>query len=263
MSETAPHLTAQEMEELSALADGTLPAERRAAVEARVAASPELRRLLARQRRAVEATRIAANERPPESLRDAVTARVEGADARRSRSRRMAPRLAFAGALAAAAAVVVLAVSLSGGPTGPSVADAARLAAQPASGPPPPPLGDSRTKLAVAVDGAAFPNLLHSYGWRAVGERRDQVDDRNAKVVTYAKGNRRIGYVIVAGSGLPRPTNAPATTRHGVTYQTVRVDGRPAVTWQRVGHTCVLTGSTSRAELLTLAAWHGGGTLRY
>ena len=59
MSETAPQLTAQEMEELSALADGTLPAEQRAAVEARVAASPELRRLLARQRRAVEAVQIA------------------------------------------------------------------------------------------------------------------------------------------------------------------------------------------------------------
>jgi anti-sigma factor RsiW len=262
MSETAPHLTAQEMEELSALADGTLPAERRAAVEARVAASPELRRLLARQRRAVEAARITASEPPPESLRDAIAARVEGTSARRSRARRLAPRLAFAGAVAAAAAVV-LAVALSGGPAGPSVADAARLAAKPASGPPPPPLGDSRTKLAVAVDGATFPNLRHSYGWRAVGERQDEVDGRNARVVTYAKGNRRIGYVIVAGPGLPRPTNAPATTRHGVEYQTVAVDGRPAVTWQRVGHTCVLTGSTSPAELLTLAAWQGRGTLHY
>jgi hypothetical protein len=35
------------------------------------------------------------------------------------------------------------------------------------------------------------------------------------------------------------------------------------VTWQRVGHTCVLTGAASRAELLALASWHGGGTLRY
>ncbi len=262
MSETAPQLNAQEMEELSALADGTLPAERRAAVEARVAASPELRRLLARQRRAVEAARIAVNEPLPESLRDAVAARVGEPGARRSRTRRMAPRLALGGAVAATAAVV-LALALGGGPAGPSVADAARLAAQPAPGPPPAPLDHSRTKLAVAVDGAAFPDLRQSYGWRAVGERQDRIDGRNARVVTYAKGDRRIGYVIVGGSGLPRPSNAAATTRHGVEYQTVRVDGRPAVTWRRVGHTCVLTGSTSRAELLRLAAWQGGGALRY
>jgi anti-sigma factor RsiW len=38
------------MAELSALADGTLPADRRAEVEARVAASPELQELVERQR---------------------------------------------------------------------------------------------------------------------------------------------------------------------------------------------------------------------
>ena len=160
-------------------------------------------------------------------------------------------------------AAVVLALALSGGPRArrwPTPLGSRR------SRPPGrrrPRWTSSRTKLAVAVDGAAFPDLRQSYGWRAVGERRDQVDGRNATVVTYAKGDRRIGYVIVGGPGLPRPSNAPATTRHGVEYQTVRVDGRPAVTWRRVGHTCVLTGSTSRAELLTLAAWQGGGALRY
>jgi hypothetical protein len=143
------------------------------------------------------------------------------------------------------------------------VADAARLAARPASGPPPASLDNSRTKLAVAVDGAAFPDLRQSYGWRAVGVRKDQVDGRDATVVSYANGKRRIGYVIVSGPGLSAPSDAPATTRHGVEYRVVRVDGRPAVTWQRVGHTCVLTGATSRAELLTLASWRGGGTLRY
>ena len=175
MSETAPQLNAQEMEELSALADGTLPAERRAAVEARVAASPELRRLLARQRRAVEAARIAVNEPLPESLRDAVAARVGEPGARRSRTRRMAPRLALGGAVAATAAVV-LALALSGGPAGPSVADAARLAAQPAPGPPPAPLDHSRTKLAVAVDGAAFPRP--SAVVRMAGCRRTPGPDR-------------------------------------------------------------------------------------
>ena len=39
MGDIGPELSSKEMAELSALADGTLPAERRAAVEARVAAS--------------------------------------------------------------------------------------------------------------------------------------------------------------------------------------------------------------------------------
>jgi hypothetical protein len=41
------------------------------------------------------------------------------------------------------------------------------------------------------------------------------------------------------------------------------VNGRPTVTWRRLGHTCVLTGTASSAELLALASWRGGGTLRY
>jgi anti-sigma factor RsiW len=56
--------------ELAALADGSLPPERRAELEAKVAASPELTELLAEQRRAIELTRRAADEvQAPESLR--------------------------------------------------------------------------------------------------------------------------------------------------------------------------------------------------
>src|SRR5437870_2496574 len=130
MGDMASKLSAQEMAELSALADGTLPAERRAAVEARVAASPELREVVDRQRRAVAATRAVASEPAPASLRAAVEAQVREVDARRGRARRLVPRLALAGSVAAAAAVV-LALVLSGSPAGPTVADAARLATRP------------------------------------------------------------------------------------------------------------------------------------
>ena len=179
MSETAPQLNAQEMEELSALADGTLPAERRAAVEARVAASPELRRLLARQRRAVEAAKSRSMSHRPSRF---VSGRGPGRGTRcpaqpnpadgptpcvGGRHRRNGGGGPRAGAQRR--------------PAGPSVADAARLAAQPAPGPPPAPLDHSRTKLAVAVDGAAFPDLRQSYGWRAVGERQDRIDGRDAR----------------------------------------------------------------------------------
>src|SRR5689334_496008 len=89
--------------ELAALADGTLPPERQAALEAEVAASPELADRLAEQRRAVTLAQSAAAEiEAPAGLR----ARVEAQ--RRERERRPSRRLVAIGA--AAATVVVLAV---------------------------------------------------------------------------------------------------------------------------------------------------------
>jgi hypothetical protein len=135
------------------------------------------------------------------------------------------------------------------------VAEAAQLADRAPSAPAPPPVGDSGTQLALDVEGVAFPDLLRSFGWRAVGVRRDELDGRNATTVFYEKGAKRIAYVIVAGSGLPRPSGAQGTTREGVLFQTLRVDGRPAVTWRRNGRTCVLVGDASRDELLALAGY--------
>src|SRR5581483_4775933 len=230
-------------------ADGTLPPERRAEVEARVAASPELQELLERQRQAVLALRVLETEEVPASLRAGVEARLR----RPARPRRL-PRLAAAGALAAAAAIVA-AVVLSGGPGAPTVADAARLAAQAPAGPAPPPAAGSRTRLAAGVEGVAFPYLAPLYGWRTAGVRHGRLDGRDATVVYYAKGGRRLGYVIVAGTALSRPADARPTVVDGVEYQTLRLGGRLAVTWRRGGHTCVLLGDATRPELLALASW--------
>jgi anti-sigma factor RsiW len=254
MSDVPSGLSEREIAELCALADGTLPAERRAELEARVAGSPELLELVERQRRAVSAAHVLSADPPPASLVDAVQALRPDRDGRPSRERRLAPRLALAGGLAAVAAIVA-AIVLSGGPEAPTVADAARLAVQPPSGPAPRPIANGSTKLAANVEGVAFPNLARFAGWHAVGVRRGRVDGRTATVVFYGKGGRRIAYVIVAGSGLPRPSGGTGTTRSGVEYQMLPLNGRLAITWRRGGHTCVLIGDATRAELLKLASW--------
>ena len=260
MKDAASSLSEREMADLAALADGTLPAERRDAVEAWVAASPELQRLLDRQRRAVAATQALAEEPAPASLQAVVEARGGRRDARRGRTRRLAPRLALAGALAVVVAVV--AALLTGGPGAPTVAEAARLAERAPSGPAPSPLSDG-TQLDVEVEGVVFPDLLESYGWKAVGVRRDEIDGRDATTVFYEKDGRRVAYVIVAGRGLARPSGARSTTQDGVLFHTLEVNGRLAVTWRRLGRTCILIGPLSEDELLTLANWRGDGTLRY
>src|SRR4051794_10093279 len=231
MGDAASNLSSQEMAELAALADGTLPPERRGPLEARVAASPELRELLERQRRAVTATRAAATEPVPASLRTSIERRTGGRDV--GRRARLAPGLAFGGALAAATAIL-LALVLTGAPQGPSVADAARLAASPPTGPAPTRLDGSKSKLAVGVDGVAFPDLTRAYGWKPVGVSRDEVNGRAATVVYYEKDGKRIGYVVLAGSAIPRPSGAQAVSQRGVRYEALDVDGSPTVTWQRL-----------------------------
>jgi hypothetical protein len=97
-----------ELAELAALADGTLPPERRATVEARIAASAELADLLAEQERAVALMRGAADIEAPAALR----ARIEA----QRPQRRAAPsrRPALIGALATAAVVIAVAVGILG-----------------------------------------------------------------------------------------------------------------------------------------------------
>ncbi len=99
----------EEVAELAALADGSLPPERRVALEARIAASSELADRLAEQERAVMLTRTASAEvEAPAALR----ARIEAQ--RRARHKPVSRRLVAVGAVAAVAIVVVIGLAVFG-----------------------------------------------------------------------------------------------------------------------------------------------------
>ena len=246
--------TARELAELSALADGTLDPARRAEVQARVSASPELSALYARERRVVVALHEArATERAPAGLR----ARVGAArPAPRAAARR---RFTYAGGVAGALAAValVLALALPGGtPGAPSVSDAAALASRgPAVPPPAPDPMNPAVRLNQSVGAVYFPNWTSSFGWRAVGARTDRLDGQKAITVYYEWRGVRIAYTIVGAPALKEP-GVRSTWLDGTELRTLTVNGRQVVTWRRSGDTCVLSGSgITAAELQTLAAW--------
>jgi hypothetical protein len=254
-------LTEEEIGELAALADGSLPATRHAAVEARVAASPRLRALLAEQRRAVAAIR-GRNEFAPPSLRAAVAVERER---RRpwSRPRRfgLAAGLAAAAALLAFALVLALPASETGAP---SIAQAAQLAGRPSEKPAPGPYPGHPTLLDLEVDEVAYPSWHKRFGWRAVGSRSDEIGGRETRTLFYERGGRRIGYTIVSGAPLSSPGSAARSVRGGVELRSLTLDGRTVVTWERRDHTCVLAGvGVSPEAMLSLGSWQNGGSIPY
>lgn len=248
-------------EELAALADGSLPSDRRAAVQARVDASAELAALLAEQRSAVSALRTAAAEvEAPVALR----ARIEA-----ERAHRRAPRvrrplgLALAFAAAAAAAVLVL-VALPESAGGPSIAEAATLATRPPAEPAPPPLPGEPKLLDAEVEGVVFPSWDEKFGWRASGAREDELDGHGTETVFYEKNGKQIAYTVVGGDALDLPDGTRPAEREGTELHVFESGGRTVVTWERNGKTCVLSGDGVPADtLLKLAAWKGKGAVDF
>jgi hypothetical protein len=257
-------LRARERADLAALADGSLPPERRAEVEARAEASPELRAALSEQRRAVESVRGAyARERAPEGLRAGATERAAGRTERGFPRRASAlPRALLPVAAALAAVVVIAALVLPGGtPGGPGVGEAAELAERPPTDAAPAPAPGGLLRRTAA--GVPFPNWAGPFGWRPSGARTDRLDGRAATTVFYDRGGRRIGYTIVAAPALAWPEDAARAVRRGVEYRSAREDGLTVLAWRRDGATCVLAGNgVSTRELLALAAWRGPGAVR-
>ena len=255
-------LSDDELADLARLADGTLPADRRAEVEARVAASPRLSSIVARQGVALEALRSTSEIGAPARLRASVERR-RGA----SRTARGGRRRVVIGQSIAAVAAVALALILvlpSGFSGGPSVADAASLAEMPPTQPAPGGVPGTPALLRAEVDDVPFPNYAAKFGWKPVGARQDDPSGRDATTVYYENRSRTIGYTIVSGAALDAPSDAGSTLRGGVEYRSFRDDGRTVVTWERDGHTCVLSGKAMRpAELLTLADWRGKGALPF
>lgn len=243
----------RDLASLAMLADGTLPDDRRAEVEARIAAVPGGRELLDNERRAVEALRTTATVHAPASLRERIAA--DRARAGRAPGRR---RAVLGTGLAGALAVLVLALVLAlpgGTPGAPSVSQAAALGLRAPTAPAPPPARDApKVKLARDVDEVYFPNWGWT-GWKASGERVDRLDGRRLDTVYYTGNHTRIAYTIVAGPALAQPRGAALTVMNNTVLRSLGLGGRTVVTWRRDGHTCILSGAQVPDQvLLQLAA---------
>jgi anti-sigma factor RsiW len=255
-----PDLTDDDAAELAAFLDGALPADRRAAVEARLAADPALAAALDRRRRAADLISAAVSDtQAPHDLRLRIDALGMQPPARSRPRRRWLPFAALASTAAAAAVAVVIALGGDGLSVRGTVAAALRTPVATASLDPVQP-----RLLRERVEHVRFPNFAAKFGWRPVGVRTDELDGRQTRTVFYEKGGHRIAYTIVAGEALGQPEDARRTVVGGVELRTLRVDGRTVVTWRRAGRTCVLSGAGVDARTLReLAAWKGQGAVRF
>jgi hypothetical protein len=254
------NLSAVELADLAAFADGSLPARRQAKVSAAVERSPQLQALVEEQRDALAAVRAVDVSAPP-----ALHARVQAERRRQGRPRWRGFALAGGLATAMAAAALLAVLVLPGGHSGaPTVAETADLAQRGPSAPAPPQQRREPNLLAASVAGVPFPDYRAMFGWRASGARADDLDGRATRTVFYDREGRRIAYTIVSGAKLDWPANAPRTSREGVQLRYLRSGATNVVTWLRGDHTCVLSGTgVARGELLELAAWKGKGTIPF
>lgn len=246
--------------DLAAYADGRLEGRRLAAFEARLRDEPALADALERQRVALRAIDAAVAETvAPAGLRDRIDQeRRAAAQAGRPRpNRRFALRPAGLSVGFAAAAAVVFALVFFGGAGGPAVEDAVALASRPPTEAVTP---DPRVPqlLREDVEGVRFPNYLKKFGWRAVGERTDEIDGRRVRTVFYERRGTRIAYSIFAGEALDEPDGRTVTAEG----TRIRVFEDDAVTWRRGDHTCVLSGADART-LAELAGWKGKGAVGF
>jgi len=202
--------------------------------------------------------------RAPAELRERVDD-LRGGPTARVKPRAWWTRFPAVATAAVAVAAAVLAIVVLPGGGDPSVSDAAELAQQPAAGPAPAAEPDQPALLAASFEGLSYPDWQGEFGWRAVGERTDELDGRDAHTVFYENADgARIGYTIVAGDALREPAGAERSVVDGVELAAFEADDANGVTWLRDGHTCVLAGEgVERSTLLELAAWKGDGAVTF
>jgi hypothetical protein len=239
--------------ELVLLVDGRLESDRAAAIEARAAADPELARRISLVRAGRDRLHAAAAEtEAPFELRR----RVDALAARPRRARRLWRPLALVAGAGAVAAVALALLVAGGAPSAGDVLEAALrppvAAVTPTGGP----------LLQEQVEGVRFPDYEEKFGWRAAGERADEVDGRLVRTVTYRKGGERVRYSIVAGDALDEPDGQDLEAE-GTRLR--RIEDENAVTWRREGHTCVMVGSpgVSLDTIAELAGWKAKGEIPF
>jgi hypothetical protein len=222
------HLPPEDEADLAALADGALYGPRRAALQARLAAEPELADALERQQAALSLL-AAASVPAPLSLRMAVEELEAAQPVIARRRRRLWPATALAAAATLAAFVVLLAAR------GPAVDEVLAVAMRPANAP---------AALGEPFEGVRFPSYEQ---WEATGERTDVVDGRQVRTVYYTRDGRTIAYAIVAG---------PALSDDKALRELRGRDGLVAVTWTRDGRTCIIAAVGGEpGALARLAVW--------
>ena len=250
-----------ELADLTCLADGALPDDRRAEVEARVAASPQLSSIVeprVSHWKRCEARPTSAHRRGCARLSTGAAARAArlgvGVGESSSGSRSMPLRPWHRPDPRAPERIL-------GWPQRRRRRVARR---KPPTQPAPGGVPGAPALLRAEVDNEPFPNYAAKFGWLPVGARQDDPSGGDATIVHYEKGGRTVAYTTVSGDALDPPSDAPSTTRDGVEYRSFRDDGRTVVTWERDGHTCVLSAKAVRpADLLTLADWRGKGALAF
>jgi hypothetical protein len=201
--------------------------------------------------------------RAPQELQRRIEALV-GERTSVDRRRPATLRWGLSGAVAFAVVVAVLVVSLSdGGGSALTLRTAVALTLRPATMAAPAESPHHGTMLEASVDGVAFPYWEESFGWRSTGARADRVGGRAVTTVYYADSHHHwIGYAIVAGTPAPPVSGGVIVQRGGTPYRFLTEDGAQVVTWLRDGHLCVVAGhGVSASTLLSLASWHGHGTL--
>ena len=247
------------LRDLVRLVDGTLPADRRTEVEERVSREPALQAIVEQQLRG-RALGQGVDEQAPSRVHATIAAR-----ARRGAPR---PNLALViGAGAAVAAVLVAMLVVLVAPntqdvTVEAVAEVALRAPEDAVS------IDENEPVALEgqFDGLRFPNWESEFPFAAAGRRDDTVEGRTVRTTYYddPSGERRLAYSIVSGGALDPPQgDARAQVTNDVEMTVFEGPLGPAVTWERDGHTCVLSGIDDVGTLTAMASWKGGGALAF
>jgi hypothetical protein len=216
---------------------------------------------LAERGRALIAAAVA-ETRAPLALRERIEADRSRAAAPARRRRLFGVLIPAGGVVTAAVVAVVLAV---GGGGAPSVLATASLAARGPVLPAPEENKANKALLDSSIEGVPFP-YWGELKWESVGARDDEIEGRAAKTVYYANPKGvRAAYTILAGDAIDPPSDAAKRMDKGVRLFVVTDNGRRVVTWERNGHTCVLSAPLSVPEqkLLDLAAWQGNGKVPF